>query len=219
MKMKLSKTVASIVVVVFVIAMMASAYAANENMANGAENGRPEADRNLTTQGIGQDLSPQIHQVRAEIRAGDYTGPLGQQMNVRDLAEQWRELRVNGVAAQTDLNISVEKDAEGKAMLRTKLRNGMEKDIKIMPDTAAAKALLSLGLKTCSPEKNCTMQLKDVGSGQTEQLRYEVQIERHSRILGVFPTQMHVRADVDAETGDTVVHKPWWAFIATEPEE
>ena len=84
---------------------------------------------------------------------------------------------------------------------------------------ASKKALEILKVKVCSSDNNCTIQLKDVGSGKTEKIQYEVQLERHSRILGIFEKKMHVIVDVDAETGDTTVHKPWWAFIATEPAE
>jgi hypothetical protein len=31
---------------------------------------------------------------------------------------------------------------------------------------------------------------------------------------------MHVRAQVDADTGELIkIKKPWWAFIASEPSE
>ena len=103
--------------------------------------------------------------------------------------------------------------------MKTKLKNGQEIEIKIMPDTASERALERLRLKVCSPEKNCTIQLKDVGSGETEKVQYEVQLERHSRILGIFQKKMQVRAEVDAENGDVNIHKPWWAFLATEPAE
>src|SRR3989339_497486 len=48
----------------------------------------------------------------------------------------------------------------------------------------------------------------------------EVQIERHSRILGIFQAKMKIRTQVDAENGEIIdINKPWWAFIATEPAE
>jgi len=176
-------------------------------------------EKNQTNQGIDQGLSEQIKERKEEIKNGNYTGPLGQLLNVKELTANLRELRVNGVSAQTSLNITIETDSEGKTKLRTKLKNGQEKEIKIMPDTASEKALERLKLKVCSPEKNCTIQLKDVGSGETEKVQYEVQLERHSRILGIFQKKMQVRAEVDAENGDVNIHKPWWAFLATEPAE
>lgn len=176
-------------------------------------------ESNKTNQGIGQELSEQIRERKEEIKSGDYNGSLGQLLKVRELVNNLKELRVNDVPAQTDLNITAETDNEGKTKLKTKLKNGQEKEIKIMPDTASERALERLRLKICSEENNCTIQLKDVGSGETEKIQYEVQIERHSRILGIFQKKMQVSVDIDAETGETNVHKPWWAFIATEPAE
>lgn len=176
-------------------------------------------EKNQTNQGIGQELSQKIEAKKEEIKSGDYEGSLGQSLNVKELTENLKELRVNGVTAQTKLNITAETDSEGRTNFTTKLRNGQKKEIKIMPDTASKKALESLKIKVCSSENNCTIQLKDVGNGKTEKIQYEVQIERHSKILGIFQKKMHVGADVDAETGETKVNKPWWAFIATEQAE
>ena len=88
-----------------------------------------------------------------------------------------------------------------------------------MPDTASERALERLKIKVCSTENNCTIQLKDVGNGKDEKIQYELQIERHSKILGIFQKKMKVSADIDSETGETKIHKPWWAFIASEPAE
>ncbi len=176
-------------------------------------------DRNQTSEGIGEDLSEQIAEKKEEIKSGDYNTSLGQLLNVRDLSEDLRELRVNGVRAQTELNITSDTDSEGKTRLKTKLRNGTEAEIKIMPDTASATALERLRLKVCSSDNNCTIQLKDVGNGTNERVQYEVQIERHSKILGIFQSKMQVSVDINAGTGEAKTHKPWWAFLATEPTE
>jgi len=112
-----------------------------------------------------------------------------------------------------------EKD-QNRTKLQVHLSNGINAEIKVMPDTASEKALERLRLKVCSEENNCTLQLKEVGNGNETQLAYEVQIQRHSRILGIFGSKMEVRADVSAENGDVLdVHKPWWAFLASEPVE
>jgi len=174
---------------------------------------------NGTNQGIGQNLSGQIRTRIGEIRAGEYNTSLGQLLRVREMARSLRELRVNNVSATTDLNITAETDTEGRTRLRTRLLNGTEMEIKIMPDTAAERALERLRLRVCSEDNNCTIELKDVGNGD-ERIQYEVQIERHSRILGIFQKNMQVQAQVDAENGEVIrVRKPWWAFIASEPEE
>ena len=65
--------------------------------------------------------------------------------------------------------------------------------------------------------------LKEVGkSGEGNETRaaYEVQAQRHFRVLALFKTKAQVKAQVDAETGEIIqVKKPWWAFLSTEPEE
>ncbi len=179
-----------------------------------------ETDGKNGSYGIGQELSDLIRERKEEIKAGEYNGSLGQLLQVKELVQGLKELRVNGVAAETELNITAETDEEGNTNLTVKLNNGRNAQIKIMPDTAAERALERLRLKVCSTENNCTIQLKDVGSGSKEDVSYEIQIQRHSRILGIFQKKMQVSAEVDAETGEVSnVKKPWWAFIATEPSE
>lgn len=199
--------------------LIAAGYSWNDSEQECVREWSHDSDRYQNSSGIGQQLSEQIRARKEEIKSGEYNGSLGQLLRVRELAQNLRELRVNDVPAKTDMNLIADIDSEGKTKLKATLRNGQEKEIKIMPDTASQRALERLRLKVCSPEKNCTIELKDVGNGATEKVQYEVQIERHSRILGIFSKKMQVRAEVDAETGETNVHKPWWAFIATEPAE
>jgi hypothetical protein len=92
-------------------------------------------------------------------------------------------------------------------------------EIKIMPDTASQIALEQLKIKVCSISNNCTIELKNVGNKNEDTQSYEIQIERHFKILGIFSTKANVKADVDAQTGKIELHKPWWAFISTEPSE
>ena len=131
------------------------------------------------------------------------------------------EFRARNYTVGTNLNVTEDLDDRNQTRLRVRLQNGSYRSVKIMPDTAAERALERLRLKVCSEANNCTIVLKDTGErNETEQrLMYEIQIERHSRILGIFQKKMQVRAEVDAETGETQVHKPWWAFIAVEPKE
>jgi hypothetical protein len=127
---------------------------------------------------------------------------------------------------ETELEIEAENETDNetgvgrnKTRLRAKLSNGQTKEIKIMPDVASQRALERLRLRTCS-EENCTIELKEVEGKKDKQLAYELQAERHSRILGMFRKKMQVKAQVDAETGELIrVKKPWWAFLASEPEE
>lgn len=90
------------------------------------------------------------------------------------------------------------------------------KKVKYMPDQVKERALERLRIRNCGEENNCSIELKEVG----KQLAYEIQAERHAKLLGMFRKKMQVKAQVDAETGELIkVKKAWWAFLASEPEE
>ncbi len=179
-----------------------------------------EQVENKTSQGIGQELVELIREAKREFKEGNFTGPQGQFMNVREIVRGLKELRVGKIVAQTRMNLTEETDEQGKKKLKVKLKNGKEFEIKIMPDTASERALERLRLKVCSEENNCTIELKETGKGDNAKPTYEVQVERHSRILGLFKKKMQVRAEVNAENGEVMkVRKPWWAFLASEPAE
>ncbi len=150
-----------------------------------------------------------------QVQVGEtYMAQNGETVQVQGEGDRLR-LRVRDAEAHTDLEIT----SDGQK-LRATLSNGRKAEIKIMPDTASERALARLRLKVCNETRNCTLELKQVGEGNQSRLAYEVQAERHSRILGLFQAKMEVRAQVDAETGEVIsVGKPWWAFLATEPEE
>jgi len=150
-----------------------------------------------------------------KVQAGEtYMTQEGETVQVQGEDNKIR-LRVKDTEAHTDLNVT----SEGQK-LKVKLSNGRNAEIKIMPNTASETALEKLRLKVCTEERNCTIELKEVGQGNETRLAYEVQAERHARILGLFQTKMQVRAQVDAENGEIIkIGKPWWAFLATEPEE
>lgn len=137
-------------------------------------------------------------------------------------------ITVNKTRVDTELELEQERDREkNRTRLRAKLSNGNLTEIKIMPNTASEKALERLRLKVCSEENNCTIVLKEVAlkrrikneTGETR-LAYEVQAERHAKLLWLFRAKMRNRVQIDAETGEIIkVKKPWWAFLASEPEE
>jgi len=132
-------------------------------------------------------------------------------------------ITIDKTEVETELEIEAENDTDGEknnTKLKAKMSNGQIKEIKIMPDAASKKALQRLRLKNCVEEEGCTLELKEVGSGKDKQLAYELQAERHSRILWMFRKKMEVKAQIDAETGELIrVKKPWWAFLAAESEE
>ena len=109
----------------------------------------------------------------------------------------------------TELELEQETN-QNKTRLRVKLSNGEKAEIKIMPDTASKNALERLRLKVCNEENNCTIKLKETGKGENIKANYEMQIERHSKIFGIFQKKMQVRAEVNAENGNVEkVKKPW----------
>jgi len=157
--------------------------------------------------------------VMAKIRAGNYMNQEGKGFSVEAGEGEKLRLRIRNVTAHLGLNITPEQ-VQDRVRLMAQLSNGRNAEIKVMPDTASETALERLRLKVCSPERNCTITLKEVGTGNQTKAAYEVQAERHARILGLFQAKMQVGAEVDAENGEVLsVGRPWWSFLATEVEE
>jgi hypothetical protein len=135
-------------------------------------------------------------------------------------------ITINKVQVETELEVEAENrqgdgaEERNRTRLRVRLEDGTKKEIKTMPDSASETALQKLRLKNCNLENNCIIELKEVGNNKDKQLAYELQAERHSRILGLFQAKMQVKAQVSAENGELIrIGKPWWAFLATESEE
>ncbi|MEM4230860.1 MAG: hypothetical protein QXF25_03225 [Candidatus Pacearchaeota archaeon] len=157
--------------------------------------------------------------IMTRIQAGKYKSEAGQEFGIEAGEGEKLRLRIRNVTAHIGLDITPEQ-VQDRVKLMTRLSNGRNAEIKVMPDSASERALERLRLRVCSPERNCTITLKEVGTGNQTRAAYEVQAERHARILGLFQTKMRVRAEVDAENGEVIsVGKPWWSFLATEAEE
>ena len=86
------------------------------------------------------------------------------------------------------------------------LSNGRNAKIKLMPETASQRAIERLG------ELNFTIQLKEV---RKDKIAYELIGNKEGKFLGIFKIMARVKAQVDAETGDVKVIKPWWSFLAS----
>ena len=158
-----------------------------------------------------------IVQQRIMARAGEYLNSEGKQIRIQRQANNMCTFEVGGVNATCPLNMTQEQ-FQNRTRLYVGLSNGRNAEIKVMPDTASEVALQRLRLKNC--DGNCSVQLREVGSGNQTKMVYKTKVQRTSRVLGLFRARMNVQAQVDAETGDVVsVNKPWWAFLATEPEE
>lgn len=126
-------------------------------------------------------------------------------------------ITVEKVDASTSLELETESDPT-RTRLKAKMENGETKEVKVMPDVAAQAAIERLKLKVCSEENNCAIELKEVGI--SKELAYELQAERHAKLLGLFERKMQYKAQVSAENGEIIrVQKPWWAFLASSSEE
>lgn len=142
-------------------------------------------------------------------------------IKVANLTDEQKTIIAGKINARTGLNLSAEDiDSNGTAgsVLRAYLSNGAYSDIKVLPDFAAARAVERMKAK-CE-ERNCSVELKEVGQGNETRAVYEIRTEKEARMLFIFKTKMKVNAEVDPETGDVLsAHKPWWAFLASEKDE
>lgn len=98
--------------------------------------------------------------------------------------------------------------------------NNRTREIKIMPDVAAQRALERLRLRNCNESESCRIELKEVKQGNQTRAAYEIHAQKQARFLGIFKTRMQVQAQIDAENGEVIqTKKPWWAFLASEKDE
>ena len=170
-------------------------------------------------QGLGQTI-------RNRVKAGVYTSPTGEQIRVSELAKNRLLLHFDEESVDAETELEIEEETENnKTKLKAKLNNGRSVEIKIMPGVASERALERLKLNFCNADNNCSIELKEVAvkrraDGNDTSLAYEIQIQRHHKLLGMFRIKANNRVQVDAETGEIIsVKKPWWAFLATEPAE
>jgi hypothetical protein len=66
-------------------------------------------------------------------------------------------------------------------------------------------------MNTC---ENCSIELKEVGRGDSVGMAYSVKTKTRAKILGLFNTNVNTEVEVDAETGEIIrTRKPWWAVL------
>jgi hypothetical protein len=117
-----------------------------------------------------------------------------------------------GTEAKTKMTMTQQQEGTQTKTYAT-LSNGMNAEIKVMPDSASEKALEVLRAK-CE-ETGCEIELKEVGKGNETKAAYEVQAKKEVKVLGFIKSQMKVKAQVDAENGEVVKTKnAWWGFLA-----
>jgi hypothetical protein len=126
-----------------------------------------------------------------------------------------KEIVDGNASVRTRLRLTAETQA-GAAYLKAVLSNGRLADIKIMPATASEVALERLRAKCI--ERNCSIELKEVGSGDDAKPVYDIEGEKEYKILGLFKAKAKLRARIHAETGDVISADkgPWWVFLAKE---
>jgi hypothetical protein len=91
------------------------------------------------------------------------------------------------------------------------LSNGRKAEIKIMPETASAKAVQKLG------ELGFNVTLKEVGKGGETKAVYHLEAEKETRLFGFIKKKAKIEVDVDAEGDGKIlfVKKPWWSFMTS----
>ena len=215
----------SIFMIVGVFLMLSLVCAVEGPGIHEAGTGLVDSELKATSQGSGQGLVNGSAGTNAgegqkiQLQAGEHIGVGGQQMMIKTEANNQMKLEVGGRSAGTSMKLDQEM-INGQTKLTAKLSNGRDAEIKVMPDKASDTALERLRLKNCVEADGCSIELKEVGEGEGAKLAYEVKTQRQSKLFGLFGANMNVEAQVDAETGEVIsVNKPWWAFLASEPEE
>lgn len=155
-------------------------------------------------------------QTQSQVQSGSLTMQGGKQLDVKTQSNNQVQLKSGNSEAQTSMKMTQEQTTTG-TKLQVQLSNGKNAEVKIMPDTASEKALEQLRLKTCTSESGCSIELKEVGSGNQTRAAYEIKTQANAKFLGLFKTKVNVQAQVDAETGDVIkTSKPWWVKITPE---
>ncbi|MBU2522939.1 MAG: hypothetical protein KKE23_01460 [Nanoarchaeota archaeon] len=214
-----------------ILLVFAFIFAATLVLAQGVHElgtGLIDSELNESGQGTGQRLGANVGtesqnkgaedqlKVGVKLQSGNYLNEKGEQMQIEAGEEKGTTLRVRDVEAHSFMEM-IEEKVQNQTRLKVKLSNGMNSEVKVMPDSASARALEVLGAK-CG-ERNCSIELKEVGTGNQTRAAYEVQAEKEVRVLGLFKAKMQVRAQIDAENGEVIQQKKaWWAFLAAESE-
>ncbi|MDO8517311.1 MAG: ice-binding family protein [Nanoarchaeota archaeon] len=122
--------------------------------------------------------------------------------------------RLNSGSVKVETNLPVE--VKGNTLSVTQ-SNGIKSEIKIMPVTASETAIARLKLKVCTEDNNCTITLKEVGTGTDAKVVYQVKAQKNVKIIGLFKAKMNIETNIDAETGKVISeHKPWWSLISAD---
>lgn len=206
-------------IAVIMLSMIAMPFA----MAAGAQTGSADAGTGSNESGQGLEVNTELStqnqgeasqlQNQVQAQTGTYMNQAGQQMQIQTGEGNEVKLQSGNLEAKTTMTMTQEQ-VQNRTKLQVMLSNGMNAEVKVMPDTASETALARLGAKC---EGNCTIELKEVGTGNQVKAAYEIKTQKQAKVLGLFQAKMQVQAQVDAENGEVIqTKKPWWAFLATE---
>ena len=168
------------------------------------------------------DFKDRMEQLRGEFKdkMREHNGSFrfeNKNITIRELSDDQKEIIAGRINAKTGLNLTAEDIGNGTVgeILRAYLSNGRWAEVKVMPDVAALIALDRMKAK-CD-ERNCSVELKEVGIGNKTRLAYVLETEKDSRLFLLFNKKMKAVAEIDAETGEVIkIRKPWWGFLAKE---
>jgi hypothetical protein len=165
-------------------------------------------------QNQGEETQNQVAtQAKTMAKSGEYTTEAGQKIQLMAKENNQMEIKSGNVIAKTEMKMTQEGEM---TELKVQLSNGRNAEIKVMPDTASETALTRIGLKVCLAEEGCTIELKEVGKGETVEPAYEVEAETEGRFLGLFKTKAKVKTQISAETGEILrVKKPFLTTVKT----
>ena len=175
-------------------------YMHDEVMATGGQNGSPALYGEMGT--------------RMMLQSGEYLNEKGQTMRIQGQGEQMM-LRVGEYSANCSEECNLTQEmVQNRTRIHAQLSHGNMADIKVMPDVAAERAIERLRLNMC---ENCSIELKEVGQGDSTKMAYEVNTRARAKVFGIFNTNVDAEVQVDAETGEVIrTRKPWWAVLQAE---
>ncbi|MBU3924156.1 MAG: hypothetical protein KJ592_04515 [Nanoarchaeota archaeon] len=158
-----------------------------------------------------------MENIREKMQEGQEIEMSEKRLVLTKINEEIMELKSERATVRTQLQLNNEGNL---SELKTRLSNGRNAEIKIMPETASEKALTRLRLRNCNESQNCTIELKEVGTGDKTRAAYEVRARKTFRILGFIKNHEEISTQIDAETGEIIQTKrPWWSFLSSEQEE
>jgi hypothetical protein len=171
------------------------------------------------SQGLNAEIDLQVKgnvESKGMLSNGEFTLENGQTIRVKNEGNLTRfTIGNSSVNCSEGCNLTQIR-VENKVKLQATLSNGRNAEIKIMPETASQTAINMLGLKSCD-ESNCSIELKEVGEGNSTKIAYEVKTKKEVKALGLFKSTVEIETQIDAETGEVIeINKPWWVSIKSE---